>query len=213
MYIIDKIAELQLSIWRAALQEPRVVTIDLVEITLQYGQICNKDDILCFSARSPPPPVMSTCTDSRAEAMSVYTKAFKDGTKPRYTYINFDIDTIVMEASSLASSAPEDRMAIRHLALMVYDFMEYEEKFLWCQSGVMWMKYLEHLTVVGQGWDGDDWDEDDLPSFKGAMERGYHLPLYSHPEGWTPPENPPQIRVVRAGEDGSFGAVMDKYTT
>lgn len=144
--------------------------------------------------------------------MSVYTRAFKDGTKPRYTYINFDIDTIVIGASDLASTAPEDRMAIRYLVLMIYDFMTYEEDLLWCRSGVMRMKNLQQLTVVGQHFDGDDWDEDDLPSCKWTLEEGYRLPLHSHPKDWAPPKNPPQIRVVRAGEEGSFGAVMDKYT-
>ena len=59
----------------------------------------------------------------------------------------------------------------------------------------MRMKNSQELTVVGQYYDGEDWDEDDLPEQKWRLEQAYQRPAGKE---WVPPKNPPKMNVVRA---------------
>ncbi|RYP72591.1 hypothetical protein DL771_004086 [Monosporascus sp. 5C6A] len=51
--------------------------------------------------RTLPPPVLHACAESRSHLQRRYTKTFATGTPPRFSLVNFDIDTIYCSQGEL----------------------------------------------------------------------------------------------------------------
>lgn len=93
--------ELRRHIWEMSMQ-PREIPIHL---NRQY----------CYSPTKTP-AILHSCGESRSHLQSIYTKAFKLGSQPRYIWVNFDLDTIRVDQGWLMAIFAE-WTSIRHLAL------------------------------------------------------------------------------------------------
>ncbi|KAH7308335.1 ankyrin repeat-containing domain protein [Rhexocercosporidium sp. MPI-PUGE-AT-0058] len=78
--------ELRLLIWNLASAHPRTVTIHAYPRQTQIAEY--------LISPSPITAPLHTCRESRTEALTTYTKAFHYPNNPRYTFVNFHVDTI-----------------------------------------------------------------------------------------------------------------------
>lgn len=133
----------------------------------------------------PCPSIMYTCAESRSVAITrrLYEAAFAYPWSPRYTWINFDLDTIQLEQGILRILPPVDRSRIRNAILdATYDagawhFSEFivEER---CHMGDM--KALRDLRLLSEE-PPEEWD----PGFQAF--RLQFKEWFSADEGWAPP--------------------------
>lgn len=103
--------ELRQRIWELTIQPRRVPVGDF-----SYSS---------YSPAPPPPPVpppgaLQACVESRSHLARYYVKAFVTESPPRYTWINFDIDTIFMRERTIKQFEAE-RRSVRHLSVEVND--------------------------------------------------------------------------------------------
>ena len=76
--------EIRRIVWFYVLHEPRNTTI---RKSKSYDGVLNfPGRLLCFHPCTLPPAATQVCSESRSEALRVYTRAFTYGIAPRYTY-------------------------------------------------------------------------------------------------------------------------------
>ena len=105
--------EVRLQIWTIASSEARTLNIRL--------HPHNKVITDHFISSNPIPAVLQTCCESRDEAAHFYTKAFYHYNTPRYTWVNFDRDTIHIEDACLSKVRLDERVRIKWIAIEVRD--------------------------------------------------------------------------------------------
>jgi 2EXR family len=135
--------ELRLKIWEHALSEPRTVTISCQREMLDRERRFAK----AFTSPTPPPSLLHTCRESRSEALSQYTPAFKTDTSEIYTYFSFSRDTLRCADSVLEYMPTEETKRIETLVLEVRD-AEYFGHFH--MEVVKTMERLEELTLLAK---------------------------------------------------------------
>lgn len=102
-------AELRTRIWELAQAEPRVVEIRVKRSEGTWG------DIKHISSPTKSPALLHACRESRRCALkqSLYQKAFTLGTRPRYTWVNFELDMISIKPISFSHLEPEKALIQR----------------------------------------------------------------------------------------------------
>jgi hypothetical protein len=157
-----------------------------------------------FASINKPPVLTSICQASRQAALNVYERAFATGVDPRYVYVNFESDTIIMEGWTIHFHSQEIKDRIRSLVLVdnSSNIDEDYPPYIGNKEGdVRKFQNLKELTYVGRQWsqaDGsalkqENWTRDHFQKMTGRSE------------GWKMPE----IKYVAKGEEGSYGIVLD----
>lgn len=136
--------ELRLLIWYLAITEPRTVSV-------QFRYNCPDaadewEKLYDYAPTNPPPAVLHACGEARTEALKFYTQELTDGLCPRYTYINYEIDTIYVQQYHFASFLCEDRAKIRKLRLDVDESERFENVVRWQMAEMPGLKELEVVT-------------------------------------------------------------------
>jgi hypothetical protein len=83
--------ELRQTIWELAI-EPREVVVG--------GQLRRR-------LRTPIPAILIACTEAWTHLQKFYTKSFPTGTPPKFSWVNFDIDTVYCSVGELACCSNE----------------------------------------------------------------------------------------------------------
>jgi hypothetical protein len=139
-------AEIRLKIWKAALPGPRVVRIQL-KLGPRQPRIDGKKKkprMSRFVASCPPPIGLRVCRESRIEALKEYEIGFRTKTSPAQTYVNYDLDTFVLDTVggyfpytnrrywNGAKSLPKrKRPVILHKEFSKIRHLVIDERFLW----------------------------------------------------------------------------------
>ncbi|OBR04064.1 hypothetical protein CH63R_13191 [Colletotrichum higginsianum IMI 349063] len=110
-----------------------------------------------WPASAPPPPLLHTCDESRAQLKRHYVKAFVTEKAPeKYTWVNFDIDTVYLAQHNLKNLHAECPM-VRKIILLGID----SEMFFHFYHGLLWgMKHLETVDILHMESPGkvdDEW--------------------------------------------------------
>lgn len=111
--------ELRTMIWQMAVA-PRDVKVSEQADHIQEGGSTFRSTRRYFKSPTPPPALLHACHESRSICTPFYTKAFTYGAQPRYTWVNYALDTIVVrdvEVALLSDEAP----FIRYLTVYVED--------------------------------------------------------------------------------------------
>jgi hypothetical protein len=139
-------AEIRLKIWKDALPEPRVIRIQLKFETRQprnEGQK-KKPQVSRFVASRPSPVGLRVCRESRIEALKEYQIGFPTKTSPAQTYVNYNLDTFVLDTlgayfphtgrammNDTTSATRKKRPVILHKEFSKIRFLVIDERFLW----------------------------------------------------------------------------------
>lgn len=105
-------------------------------------------------SRTPPPSVLHACAESRSHLQSLYTKAFATGTLPKYSLVDFDIDTVYCTQCTLAECEAELPL-IRRLVIESQDAETFYRNY---GHNLSHAKALETVTILYIGLDAG-WDE------------------------------------------------------
>lgn len=201
-------------IWQFALNVPRIVLIEVLEVDVR---VWNEDDtfdplyIESFVSLSPP-PLTCTCAESRALALKYYTRAFQEGTIPRYTYINFDMDTLLMMDQCAYALSPRgvDRHSIKKLLLFC---VRYWDDFGFCdilckgEGSVANMQSLHEFTLMSADWDRKG--NDDFESYEMETREVFEKPRgFERPLDWVVPK----IKCVGKVNEETVDFDFDYYT-
>jgi hypothetical protein len=181
--------ELRLQIWNHAICEPRTVAI-------QNKWTTSRTAGLYTARRNPPPATLQANQESRSQALTIYTTAFRNGVEPRYTYVNFDIDTIFVTDWDLKEIESKDRAKIRKLSVEVGGEFIFLGYVLVDEMKEMWrLKELEIVAVDGHyPWVTGEGIESDLVLVREEFEK-----LFGGKEGWVFPK----LRLFRSEIRGS----------
>ena len=95
--------------------------------------------------RSPPPPLLHACAESRFYLGEYYTKAFTFGTPARYSWVNFEMDTIYLSQGDLLAFEPEIS-SIRWLIVESEDAEHFFYKD--CSPLIHCSKVLKTVTIL-----------------------------------------------------------------
>lgn len=117
--------ELRQRIWEISAQQPR-------ELPMQYAVDDEQTPkrIRHWYSPTKAPALLYTCAESRSHLQSnIYSRAFKTGSHPRYTWVNFEVDTIRIPQELLRSIVDEWN-PIRHLALECKSFNFFWDHYL-----------------------------------------------------------------------------------
>jgi hypothetical protein len=139
--------EIRLKIWKNALPGPRIIRMELkhsVRVPLKEGEK-KKPKVTRLISSRPRPVGLHVCRESRIEALKEYELAFPTKTSPAQTYINFAVDTLVldqipsyfprttmntlMDESTLNSK--RKKPVVLHREFSKLRFLVIEEQFLW----------------------------------------------------------------------------------
>lgn len=139
-------AEIRLKIWKDALPGPRVIRIQLKFEPRQphaEGQK-KKPQVSRFVASRPPPVGLRVCRESRIEALKEYEIGFPTKTSRAQTYVNYDLDTLVLDTlgayfphtgrtmmNETTSTTKKRRPVILHKEFSKIRFLVIDERFLW----------------------------------------------------------------------------------
>jgi hypothetical protein len=110
-------AELRIKIWRIALSTPREVEIKCEKLPRSHEE----RNAAWFASTTPIPVLLHVCQESRFEALSTYTKAFRTCDSPRYTYVSFERDTIKLFDVVLEYLVLADVKKIQRLVVICAD--------------------------------------------------------------------------------------------
>jgi len=187
--------ELRLAIWVIALKEPRIVAIRKLDVYKPPGR-----ELRYFHPCDPPPAITQICSESRREALKVYTRAFPYGLTPRYTYINFALDRLIIPDFDLCDVPPfaPERRALQRLVVTTEESEMFFNVYFTAEEGLRGLRALKEFTCVGPDWEGR-FTKDPESRLKTRFERSL-----GHEEGWECPK----ITFVPPGVDEAFGARM-----
>ena len=134
----------------------------------------------------PRPPILYACAESRliAIARRLYEPAFAYPWSPRYTWINFDLDTVQMEQTSMWVLPPADRSRIRRAifdATYSTGAWGFVDDILGRACHMDDMKALKDLRVLTEE-SFEEW-QGPFVSFRLHFEM-----LFGAEEGWIPPK-------------------------
>ncbi|EPE29246.1 hypothetical protein GLAREA_00406 [Glarea lozoyensis ATCC 20868] len=125
--------ELRISIWGLAC-EPRILTM------CKY--FSHDRDTQYLYSHDPVPAVLQVSRESRAN--SSYVAAFSMGSSPRYTWVNYNLDTIRIHDYALRHIKREELSRIRLTILDVDCNSDFDG---WTHHDVCEMSRLEELTI------------------------------------------------------------------
>jgi hypothetical protein len=100
--------ELRIRIWKMAV-EPREVRVGEQADIIHEGGRTLRSTRRYFNSPTPAPALLHACHESRYICEPLYTKACVYGSQPRYTWVNYDLDTIVvrdLELEQLSDESP-----------------------------------------------------------------------------------------------------------
>jgi hypothetical protein len=139
-------AEIRLKIWKNALPGPRIIRMELkygARVPVKAGEK-RKPKIAHFVGSRSRPVGLQVCRESRIEALKEYELAFPTKTSPAQTYINFAMDTMVLDkipsyfphttSTTLVhetTSNSKKKPVILHREFSKLRFIVIEEQFLW----------------------------------------------------------------------------------
>jgi hypothetical protein len=118
--------ELRQRIWELGAQQPREVAI---RFAMDGTALWPTGTRYCYSPTKVP-ALLHACAESRSylQGSSIYSKAFKEGSQPRYTWVNFDVDTIRMVQGRLMTVFAELN-SIRQLTIECVSYDSFCEPF------------------------------------------------------------------------------------
>ena len=149
--------ELRLKIWAFANSVPRTITITCIRPSLQLG---SKRRDYCFRPDIPSPGTLHACQESRHEALSVYTPAFRT---PRENYlpmlsviyVSFSHDTIRVEDTLLTALAlPSERLEAHGIQSLILDVKDSGYFGHFNMDIVREMPNLKDLVMWADKWQG-----------------------------------------------------------
>lgn len=146
----------------------------------------------------PPPPLTQACSESRKEALLVHTRAFTSGYEPRYTYVNFFLDTIAIPDYDIRHLSREERFAIQYLLITMEEREAFMETVMWEDGSVGELENLNELTVVGIDWGGDD--PHDIAGYYANLLKDDLTGIHGQKKGWSCPK----IKFVGEDDGGSY---------
>ncbi|KAH6694058.1 hypothetical protein F5X68DRAFT_48708 [Plectosphaerella plurivora] len=147
--------EIRQLVWELSMEPRRVPVGDF-----SYGP----NNYMPAPPPAPLPAIPQACAESRTFLIRHYVKAFFTESPPRYTRINFNIDTVVLRKQTLLKF-PADLPFIRHLSVEVNN----TQHFIW-KVNLSSVKLLQNLEVRPCNPADDDWFLEWSP----VMERSYH---------------------------------------
>lgn len=119
--------ELRCHIWSLAV-EPRRITNVRVERSKASFRKKDRDqgkDILYETSLTPAPALMHLCRESRQ--LAPYQQAFTSGTEPRWTWVNFDLDTFCVTSLYNIHSLVSHRSDVQRLQIRTDDDLDWYE--------------------------------------------------------------------------------------
>jgi hypothetical protein len=156
-------AEIRLKIWKDALPGPRVIRIQLKfdpKPPRIEGQK-KKPQVSRFVASRPPPIGLRVCRESRIEALKEYEIGFRTKTSPAQTYVNYDLDTFVLDTlgayfpytsrMTMNGTKPiskRKRPVILHREFSKIRFLVIDERFLWSADRLLTQNNFPCLEMV-----------------------------------------------------------------
>ena len=142
--------EIRTKIWIFALRVPRHVTI-LARFVPSYPppEPGYRHEAYHYMEHNSPPALTHVSSESRLLAQKHYSQAFQIGLRPRYIFINFSFDTIIMPDYDFKNLYHgKDRSAIQRLVLLV----EYTNVFKGWYGGLRPLMFdmprLEEVTAI-----------------------------------------------------------------
>ncbi|KAI9148913.1 hypothetical protein HJFPF1_10957 [Paramyrothecium foliicola] len=104
--------ELRTQIWNLTEADLRIVQVSSRPANVTH------DHLAYVKSPTRPPAILHACSESRRSALarSLYVKAFCSGTRPRYTWINFEVDMITLKPIFFDPIKPEKHL-IRRLRM------------------------------------------------------------------------------------------------
>jgi hypothetical protein len=188
--------ELRLQIWRLAASQPRTLTM--------HAYPPQSRDVDYLVSPDPIPALIHTCHESRMEALMSYTKAFSCGVGPRYTWVNFNLDTIRVHDYDLKKISDADKAAMKYVDVEVRDVDSFCYFYMNDLSTTRSLKQLRILSFVDHSelWDWLWSLENAYWKWFGAQEQ-WICPKISLLGGETGTEIlPNEVRLPRAGWRG-----------
>lgn len=196
-------------VWERVLEEPRFIDIHPWK---DKGKIPPWDlvyaDISHLTSGDYPPPITGVCSESRAIALRRYTRAFIEGTTPRYTYVNFDIDIIIMydAIADMLHPTGKDRHSIQNLVLWTGPsisspsfFPPYSQR----AGSAVNMQNLKNFTLVASHWP----DENENAADYEPQLRKIFQEAPKRSENWIIP----RVRCVGRGDEEKVQFNLSDY--
>lgn len=114
--------ELRSVIWSLAVEPRRINKVRTIRSDGGFTakQRRRGQDVLYETTSTPPPSLMHACRESRLHAP--YRRAFTAGTRPRWTWVNFDLDVFcVSSLYAIDDIGPQHRPDVRRLRISTDD--------------------------------------------------------------------------------------------
>ncbi|KAH7361685.1 hypothetical protein B0T11DRAFT_338669 [Plectosphaerella cucumerina] len=129
--------EIRQRIWELSMERRRVPVGDFPVISDEWGAESGPRP-----PAVPPPAVLQACVESRSYLDRYYVKAFTIVSPPRYTWINFDMDTVCLRQRTVEKFT-KDVLPIRYLSIDGISTEEYEGWIAYIDSCVPLLADLE----------------------------------------------------------------------
>lgn len=160
---------------------------------------------------TPPPPLLQACSESRSVAISdrLYSAALwpawvRIPQSPRYTWVNYEVDTIQLPTYLLIFLAEEDKMQIRRAVLDGGDNWKGADFFthIYIEYDMIYMQSLQELRIL-TGDNVGEW-RNAFHKLRSSLEAQYGGKL-----GWAVPK----ITIIHktTGEKADESNIDDKY--
>ena len=194
--------EIRTKIWIFALRVPRHVTILAKFVhSSPPPEPEYRHEAYYYVEQGPPPALTHVSSESRFLSQKHYSQAFQIGLRPRYIYINFSFDTIIMPDYDFKNLYHgQDRSAIQRLLLLV----EYTNVFNGWYGGfrplLFDMPRLEEVTAIYR--EGQHPQERPVRFYEDKLRAAF---VWEHSKcrrraGWVCPD----IRIVVEGDVDEF---------
>ncbi|KXH30473.1 hypothetical protein CSAL01_00701 [Colletotrichum salicis] len=109
--------ELRIQIWHLA-KEPRTLVIRTCDELAKYRRQPLESTLIYYHSPNTVPAMLQTCRESRN--LGLYARAFNGGLKPRYVWVDFNIDTIQATFWDLKLMG-SDKSLFQHLIVEIND--------------------------------------------------------------------------------------------
>lgn len=128
---------------------PRHITITVKRDSRSSIKQRQQDkDILYEASSAPPPALMHVCRESRHQAP--YTRAFTAGSKPRWTWVNFELDVFCVSSLFAFPDLFSHRLEIQRLQIRTDDDNDWYSAatHLW-RLAILWeIENLREIQIV-----------------------------------------------------------------
>ncbi|KAK1724869.1 uncharacterized protein BDZ83DRAFT_321873 [Colletotrichum acutatum] len=149
--------ELRIHIWHLA-KEPRTLVVRTCDEPAKHRRRPLESTLIYCRSPNTVPAILQTCREARN--IGLYAKAFSGGLKPRYVWVDFDLDVIQASFWDLKLMG-SDKSLFRHVVVEVNDLESFRRHYSDALAGVANLDTFRILSKRGL----EDWSiaMDDVP--------------------------------------------------